>query len=207
MTMKTSVDCFTLRPMSLDDISSFSEWFWDFKDVAMFERNVPVPANLDSMQGSWRKSLEQAANPGAYWFIAISADGKPAGICGMEAVNYIHGDAVVSIFVARQFRKKGLATAMSISLLDLAFRQLRLYRVTTYYREDNSATHSTLSALAFQEEGRFRGGWFSDGKRRDVVITGLLGSEWEEARRRVIDTLAQSSDVIFKPSCWTSASE
>ncbi len=207
MAMNPSVDCFTFRPMSLDDVSSFSEWFWDFKDVALFERNHPIPTNLDAMKGSWQKSLAYATNPTAYWFIAISADGKPAGIAGLEAVNYIHGDAVVPAFVGRDFRRKGLATAMSISLLELAFRQLRLFRVTTYYREDNSATRSTLTSLGFQEEGRFRGGWFSDGKRRDVIIAGLLRSEWEEKRKPVLETLTQSSKVIFKPTCWTTSGD
>ncbi len=207
MTLKENDDCFTLRPMSLDDISTFSEWFWDFKDVAMFERNLPIPTNLDSLKGSWRKSLEYAANPSAFWFIAISADGNPAGIAGLEAVNYIHGDAVVPVFVAKEFRNRGLATAMGISLLNLAFGQLRLFRVSTYYRDDNAGTRSTLSSLGFQEEGRFRGGWFSDGKRRDVVSAGLLRSEWEEKRQSVLDTLTQSSKVTFQPTCWISSRE
>ncbi len=207
MAAKPSVDCFTFRPMSLDDISTFSEWFWDFKDVALFERSNPIPTNLDAMKGGWKKSLEYATNPTAFWFIAISADGRPAGIAGLEAINYIHGDAIVPAFVGRQFRRKGLATAMSISLLELAFRQLRLYRVSTYYREDNSATRSALTSLGFQEEGRFRGGWFSDGKRLDVIIAGLLCSEWEQTRKSVFEALTQNSQVVFKPTCWTNAGE
>ena len=207
MNPNENINCFTFRPMSLDDISTVSEWFWDFKDVAMFERNLPIPTNVHAMQDSWRKSLEYSANPGAYWFITVSSDGRPAGIAGLEAVNYIHGDAVVPVFVAKEFRKRGLATAMSISLLELAFRQLRLFRVSTYYREDNAGTRSTLSTLGFQEEGRFRGGWFSDGQRRDVIISGLLSSDWEQKRKSVFDTLAQNSKVIFQPTCWTSSSE
>jgi RimJ/RimL family protein N-acetyltransferase len=207
MTSNEIKNFFTFRPMSLDDISTFAEWFLDFNDVAMFERNMPVPKNEDALRESWRKSLEYAAIPGAFWFVAVSADGQPAGIAGLEAVNYIHGDAIVPCFIGPQFRKKGLATAMSISLLDLAFRQLRLFRLTTFYREDNLGTRSTLLSLGFEEEGRFRGGWYTDGQRQDVVIAGLLGSEWDQRRQSVLENLRQNHNVILKQTSWKSTGE
>lgn len=193
------------RPMGLDDIPKISDWFWDFGDVALFDRSLPVPVNIDTMRESWRASLISSTTPSAYWFIAESEGGEAAGVGGLQAVNYIHGDAVVPAFVARSFRGKGLATAMSVFLMDLAFLQLRLHRLTTYFRDDNTATRRALLTVGFREEGRFREGWFADGIRRDVILAGVLGSEWAAARDEVIGSLARNCKVSLNGGSWAPA--
>ncbi|MFD2740551.1 GNAT family N-acetyltransferase [Sulfitobacter aestuarii] len=195
MSTKTSSP-FTWRPLGLEDISKIADWFWDFEDVALFDRGLPVPVNIDAMRESWRSSLDHAQTPRAFWFIAEDANETPAGIAGLEAVNYIHGDAIVPAFVAEPFRKKGLATAMSVALIELAFQQLRLHRLTTYYRDGNTATLNALQTIGFTEEGRFREGWFVGGTRRDVVIVGLLASEWAGRRDRVLAKLPETCRAI-----------
>lgn len=189
----------SLKPLGLDDIQRIAEWFWDFEDVALFDRTLPVPTNADAMRESWRASLEYAASPRAFWFIAEDADKTPLGVAGLESVNYIQGDAVVPAFVSKEARGRGLATAMLASLFDLAFDQLRLHRLTTFFREDNAASRHTLEKVGFVEEGRFREGWFADGARRDVVIVGMLQSEWAERRTKVLKALATSGKVSLTP--------
>ena len=195
---------FTWRPLGLDDISNIADWFWHFEDIAMFDKSLPVPVNIDAMRESWRASLDYANPPRAYWFIAEDGDKKPAGIAGLESVNYIHGDAVVPVFIAEDFRKKGLATAMAVPLLDLAFNQLRLHRLTTFYREDNEATRLALQSVGFKEEGRHREAWFADGVRKDIVIVGILGSEWAATREKAIESLKDSCKVSVNLSNWNS---
>ncbi|GFE50409.1 acetyltransferase [Roseobacter cerasinus] len=191
----------TWRPMELDDISSISNWFWNVSDVALFDRGLPVPVSVDTLRETWRSSIAQASRPGAYWFMA-ERDGTAVGIAGLETVNYIQGDAVLPFFVTEGFRKRGLATAMTVALLDLAFRRLRLHRVTTFYRADNAATARVLEKIGFTEEGRFREAWFVEGDRKDTVIAGILGSEWTTGRDKVIEDLAASCTLSFSPISW-----
>ncbi|WP_298920061.1 GNAT family protein [uncultured Roseobacter sp.] len=192
----------TWRPLGLDDISRISDWFWNFADAALFDRSLPMPISEDALQQNWRKSMLCEGIPCAYWFIAEDENQEPLGIAGLESVNYIQGDAVLPFFVARDFRQKGLATAMTISILDLAFRQLRLHRVTTFFRDDNAATQRALQKVGFSEEGRFREGWFSSGVRKDIVIAGILGSEWIANRHQVVENVTESCKLSFVPTCW-----
>ncbi len=185
----------TLRPLGLDDIPKIAEWFWDFEDIALFDRTLPVPINVDAIRESWRASLEHATSPRAYWFIAEDADKTPLGVAGLESVNYVQGDAIIPAFVAKKARGRGLATAMLTSMMDLAFDRLRMHRLTTFYREDNEASRHTLDKVGFMEEGRFREGWFADGVRRDVVIVGILRSEWAERRAEVLEAQVKSGKV------------
>ena len=192
----------TWRPLELADIPQISEWFWNADDVALFDRALPVPVGIDILRENWRKSLEQTTPPSAYWFVAEDKDRSPVGIAALESVNYIQGDAVLPFFVAERFRKNGLATAMTVSMLDLAFRKLRLHRVTTFYRSDNDATRRALDKVGFSTEGCFREGWFTDGVRKDIVIAGILGSEWLGNRERVIREVARTCNLSFTPTCW-----
>ena len=201
MTHETA-EAVTWRPMGLDDIARISDWFWDFKDVALFDRTLPVPVSVDSLREGWRESMMQKTTPGAYWYIAEDDTTKPIGIAGLQSVNYIQGDAVLPFFVTERFRKQGLATAMTVAMLDLAFKRLRLHRVTTFYRSDNAATQRVLEKFGFVEEGRFREGWFVEGTRKDTVIAGILGTEWIASRDEVIESVAKSCNLSFSPTCW-----
>lgn len=188
------------RPLGLDDLSKISDWFWDSEDIARFDRSLPVPISIDGMRERWRTSLEYSSLPQAYWFIAEDEQQKPAGIAGLEAVNYVQGNAILPAFVGKEFRGMGLASAMSLHLIDLAFDTLRLHRLTTYYRDDNTATQRALSRVGFKEEGRYREAWFADGTRRDTIIVGLLASEWSETRDAVIEDVARSSKISLAPT-------
>lgn len=192
----------TWRPLGLEDISRISEWFWDFDDVALFDRTLPVPTSVDALRESWSKSIEYQKTPCGYWFIAESEAGKPLGIAGLESVNYIQGDGVMPFFVAKEFRNRGLASAMAVSILDLAFKRLRLHRVTTFYRADNAATQRALHKLRFSDEGTMRQAWFVQGERKDIVIAGILASEWIANREQIIETVRASCDLSFTPTCW-----
>jgi len=193
----------TWRPMGLNDIPRIAEWLWDFEDAGLFDRSLPVPVSEDGLRESWRRALEQTNPPAAFWFLAEAQNGTPLGICGLDNISYIQGDGVLPFFVADHFRGRGLAKAMSISMLDLAFNRLRLHRLTTYYRADNAPSAKALTRLGFATEGTFREGWFSDGIRHDIVIAGILASDWQAERARVIDSVRATCNLTFKPTCWT----
>lgn len=184
-----------LRPMGLDDLTHISSWFWNMADVSMFDRTTPLPTNKDALYESWRKSLTQTDPPTALWFIAEDAENKALGIGGLQAVNYIHGDAVLPMFISPDARGKGLATAITCRMMELAFNHLRLHRVTTYYREDNAVTQRVLAKMGFEDEGRQREGWFVGGTRMDIVQAGILAADWYGRRETVLEELGASGGM------------
>lgn len=171
--------------MTLEDLSAIDDWFWNFDDVALFDRGLPVPLNSAGMLTTWKPALEPGDPPKALWYLAMTEDKVPVGIGGLQAINYIHGDAVLPVFIKQSMRAKGVGTALTITLLNLAFDRLRLHRLTTYYRDDNEATDRALQRLGFKTEGRVREGWFADGAHRDVIQVGLLKTEWLDRRQEI----------------------
>ncbi len=192
-------DCtYTMRPMGIDDISTMTRWFSNFEDIALFDRNLPVPIGKEAVQESWKSALEFSDPPRSLWYIAENSEGEAVGLGGLQAINYIHGDAILPMFVARNARASGLATAVATTMLDLAFGQLRLHRVSTYYRDDHAASANVTRKIGFQEEGRVRQGWFGDGEYVDVIQVGILGSEWRALRDGLKQDLASRSNITLR---------
>ena len=123
--------------------------------------------------------------PKAFWYVAENEAKQPMGICGLQGINYIHGDAVTPIFVAKDFRNKGLAMLLMNAMINLAFSSLRLNRLSTMYRADNEASKKLCQLLGFTIEGKIRQGWYSGGRYGDIVMVGLLKSEWAETCRAI----------------------
>jgi RimJ/RimL family protein N-acetyltransferase len=107
------------------------------------------------------------------------------GLAGLQEINYVHGDAVLAILVAESGRRKGIGIRASALLLDMAFYHLRLTRLSSFVRADNEGSNRMTARLGFQEEGRIRKGWFTDGAHVDIRVIGLLQDEWETYRQRL----------------------
>jgi RimJ/RimL family protein N-acetyltransferase len=194
----TTDDTYVIRPMRTDDLPVVTSWFSDFEDIALFDRNLPVPICGDTVIESWKSMLDAGDPPRALWYIVETAGGDPVGLGGLQAINYIHGDATLPMFVARRARTNGLATAIATVLLDLAFNQLRLHRVSTCFRDDHATSERVTRKVGFREEGRVRQGWFRDGAYCDVIQVGILESEWRAVRDGLRQDLADRSGITIR---------
>lgn len=181
------------RPLGEADLSKLADWFACFEDLALFDRGLPVPVSREFVIESWKPALHYSDPPRSFWYIAEDEDASPIGICGIQSINYIHGDAVIPLFVSRDHRAQGYGTAMLHELIGLAFDQLRLHRLSTVYRSNNSATENLIKNTGFVEEGRIREGWYANDQHHDIVHVGLLKSEWPDKRDAIRERLAKSS--------------
>ena len=194
---------YCMRPMELDDVNTVSAWFEHLADLAIFDRNTPVPTNKTVLEGRWKETLSADANPKSYWFGIEDQDGKLIGITGLEGINYVNGDAIIAGYMADESRGKGIGLLISGAILDLAFDQLRLNRITTYYRDDNEASAKITKNVGFVNEGCKRNGWYSGGKYHDVITVGILASEWKQARKSLISKLGKTKEIQFGRAPWT----
>ena len=183
---------YSMRPMSLSDVETITKWSMNFDDAALFERNLPVPVGPKHIEDSWKSALEFHNPPKNLWYVAEDAQNAPVGMCGLESINYIHGDAVLPVFIEHKSRSKGLAVRMAVNVIDLAFDTLRLHRLTTHYRADHPISPFLTSKAGFVEEGRVRGAWYSNGTHNDIVYVGLLKSDWYSLRDKLREELTAS---------------
>jgi RimJ/RimL family protein N-acetyltransferase len=198
---------FYMRPMTMDDVPTIAGWFEQLADHSLFDSRAGLPANAASIEKDWQKSINGAEPRTSFWFSVDDAQSNLAAIVGLENVSYINGDGVLPLILASQERSKGLGIRIVAMVLDMAFDQLRLNRVTTFYRADNAASAKLINGIGFVEEGRMRQARYAGGHYHDQIFVGMLAQEWPEHRANLVQSLNSAVDLHFgragqKPKAW-----
>ena len=191
-----------MRPMGSEDIPIMARWFEHLDDLAVFDRHAPIPPNAEAMLAAWQEDLSKQEPRKSYWFTIDDDGSEVVGIAGLQSINYVHGDAVLPVYIAEPQRRKGIGIRACAMLLDLAFDHLRLIRVTSYYRADNEASRRMTGSIGFREEGRLRKAWFADGQHADIVVIGLLSEEWQTHREDLGGRLSPQTAVVLGRTPW-----
>jgi RimJ/RimL family protein N-acetyltransferase len=188
---------YRLRPLQLTDLPQIASWYEDVEDLGLFHRQMPVPQGADALAAGWRDAILAPEPRKSYWFSIEDEHELLVGFCGIEDINYVHGDAVTPMFVSRGARGAGLGLRSRALLLDLAFDQLRLTRITSIHRADNAASRRLNEACGLRPEGCIRRGWFAGGKHVDLLIFGILAEEWREHRSQLRQRLVPQTVVTL----------
>lgn len=130
----------------------------------------------------------------AAWFNALRTDpdlrgwmitraGAPMGLITLSGLSSHHRRASLHWFLgSAEARGRGVGRAAQVLGLDLAFGELGLHKVFAEVMADNDAALKAQSAAGFRREGYLRGHVLKGGEARDVVLLGILASEWAELR-------------------------
>lgn len=189
--------CFSLKPLAVEDLQQIAGWYEDIEDLTLIESKLPVPLNAQSLEKAWQNDLEQKEPRTSYLFSIRDGNLDPVGHVGLQDINYAHGNCVVFIFVRKDMRRSGVAMRALALVLDLAFLQLRMHRVTTYVHSGNMPSIALIKRLGFVDEGRLREGCFLDGDYCDVKVVGLLCEEWKSSRHPLSSALDDRVSVAF----------
>lgn len=192
---KNNTAWYRLRPLGLDDIPVIARWLEDIEDLAMFDRRVPVPLDTAATEAEWRSDIEAREPRSSYWFKIVGENSQAFGIAGLTQISYVHGNALMPMFIAEGARRRGIGIRTRALLLDLAFDQLRLARITSLHRADNIASRRLNESCAFKEEGCIRKGCYAGGRHVDQMIFGILAEEWR-ARRDVLRARLSSNVIV-----------
>ncbi|MFK8080369.1 MAG: GNAT family N-acetyltransferase [Granulosicoccus sp.] len=188
--------CFRMRPIEVSDADIVSGWYQQLDDVSIFDRQVPLPINQTDAATLIQALVNDHEKEKCHWFLTEDAQGAAVGMCGLENINMLHGHAILPMFIAERWRRSGVGIRMACMMIDLAFKQLRLNRVATLHRADNTASEVLLNRLGFKKEGTSRQSWFSQGQYYDVVNVAVLVDEWMQMRSKLLAEL--STDVIVE---------
>ncbi|ASJ71449.1 GNAT family N-acetyltransferase [Granulosicoccus antarcticus] len=192
-----------MRPIEISDADIVADWFQHLEDVSIFDRQLPLPINHTDVLSLIKSLVSDQKKQKCRWFIAESTDGTAIGMTGLEGINLLHGHAILPLFITEPCRRSGIGIRMACMMIDLAFKQLRLHRVSTIYRADNGPSAALLDRLGFKQEGVARQSWFSHGQYFDLMNVGLLLDEWEQARPALRTMLSNKVIVELGPRSST----
>lgn len=94
-------------------------------------------------------------------------------------IDKINRSAHIGILIGnKDFRGSGRGSEAVKLLLNYAFGELGLHRISALILEENLASRKTFAKLGFKEEGMYRDSVFKGGKFRNQILVSLLESEF-----------------------------
>lgn len=90
-----------------------------------------------------------------------------------------------------QYRGQGYATYAIYLLLEYAFDELGLHRVSGSWLAENTTSLFVGKMMGFRQEGVLRDYVYKTGKRHDMIIMSMLRDEFEQLRTRYAKQTAQ----------------
>jgi RimJ/RimL family protein N-acetyltransferase len=115
-----------------------------------------------------------------FWFgIRRREDDRLIGDILLDVVHWNAGDAFVGVAIGdRELWGQGYGTEAMNLLLEFAFTEINLRRVTLTVFEYNPRAVRSYEKAGFRHEGRLRRYLSREGKRWDELYMGILREEW-----------------------------
>ena len=169
-----------LRPFAITDAPDVQRLAGDWA-IADTTRVVPHPY-LDGLAEEWIETHEDPAEATLQIQLAVeeAASGKLAGAMSLVDISHEDSRAEMGYWIGKPFWGKGYCTEAARSLLSYAFQALELNRVCARYLKRNPASGRVLEKLGMREEGVLRNHNKKWSEFEDVVLCGILRTEWRD---------------------------
>lgn len=100
------------------------------------------------------------------------------GGIGMHEWNHFLKKAQVGYWIKKEFEGMGIIHRSLTYFIDFLFAKPGLNKIEIQFMPSNVRSAAVAERLGFKVEGIIRQSYFMNGKLDDLVVTGLLKSEW-----------------------------
>ncbi|MBU0635985.1 GNAT family N-acetyltransferase [Candidatus Micrarchaeota archaeon] len=146
-------------------------------------RFVPLPqphSKKDSIE--WiQKVRKENRNKRTYQFVIVDKKTKQlVGGMGLHHMSKINNKCEMGYLIYNKLRKKGIGFQAGQLVLELAFRKLKLNKVSLQIDIKNKASQALARKLGFFREGRLKQEYFRNGKYYDAFIYSIFKRDWKQ---------------------------
>jgi len=144
-----------------------------------YQRSEPPTAQQIDALIKWVVNEQATAPRLAYFLAATRKDtGEIVGEAVLKITNPAERQGELGFGIAPRFWKQGYATEISIALLDVAFSQLKLHRLSGQCSSENKGSIRVMQKVGMAREGMLREVNFARGKWWSTVIYSVLEHEY-----------------------------
>ena len=141
----------------------------------------PLPVSRTKVR-SWLEALSQADDEVAFGIVKKDIN-ELIGVMRLMKIDWWHRKAELATYIGDpRYQDRGLGKEAWRVLLDWAFQDLGLHRVHARILSENSRTIRAVKSLGFQIEGTLREDIYQERRYKDVVVMGLLDSDYAKKR-------------------------
>ena len=163
-----------LTPLVAADIPVMFKWINNREQVLF---NAPYRPVSDGQHAAWFEAIQQQKDT-VIFGIRLLKKGNLIGSCQLRSINPIHRTAELQIRLGEiREGRQGYGTEAIRLLLDFAFKDLNLYRVSVHVFVTNEAALRLYEKVGFVREGVLRKAAYIDGQHVDMAVMGILREE------------------------------
>ena len=164
-----------LRPRTEADLDAL---YSIASDLGTWDERTPsMPAPLT--RAAYEARLQQLdAGPDKAVSFVVAVGGEPVGSVSLFSFDDLARHAEVGIALLPEARGRGIGTAAIERIVEFAFVRCNLRRVHLQAIASNLAAIRAYEKAGFVVEGRQREHAWVRGRYEDIVVMGLLRSEW-----------------------------
>ena len=173
-----------LRPFKLGDAEQVQK-LADRIEVATTV-NLPHPYTLEMATG-WIKTHEADFQEGRNVTYAITLKGSGELIGTISLMDFTRGSnhARIGFWIGLPYWNMGYCTEAGKAILKYGFVERGLNRIHTAYMVSNPASGRVLEKLGMVYEGTQRQHITKLGEYEDLILVGLLRSDWEKSKKNL----------------------
>lgn len=169
-----------LREFRKEDLSEVLAIVGDPRVTDWLSFDTRTPEQADAMLAGILSRAAEAPRSEYYLAVALPHDDRLIGFARL-ALGGVQAGKVGYAIRADQWGH-GYATDAVRTLIDFAFQQLGLHRISAAIGPDNTASITVVRKLGFTEEGRIRHHVHTNGAWRDSILYSVLADEWDRTR-------------------------
>lgn len=173
-----STETISLSAVREIDLDLLLTWKNDFALVSMIAGS-PVPLSREQIE-NWYRGIQSDKNQVCLGVYCTTANGTQLiGITRLMFIDWVSRTAEFGMLIGpNSLRGKGFGYQALQSTISHAFTKLNLNRIWLRVTENNSAAIRIYEKAGFKREGLLREHYFADGRQHNMIVMGLLRSEW-----------------------------
>ncbi len=166
-----------MRPFNLSDAKEVQRMAGK-KTISDMTGAIPYPY-LDGMAEDWISKHVDAFQKDitVYWALEQTNSKKLIGSLSLM-LNLKNLRAEIGYWVGEEFWNKGFCTEAMIAAVKYAFEIKKLNKITCRHIATNPASGKVMTNAGMVQEGYLKQDSFRDDKFQDMVVYGLLKSDW-----------------------------
>lgn len=172
-----------LRGAEREDLPTFVRWLNDPAVRQGLDTHLPMSL---AREEKWFEDMMAHLPEEQVLVIEVKRGSKwtPIGSCDLDDIRWKDRNAEIGIMIGeKKYWDKGYGQEAMLLLMAHGFDTLNLHRLYLYVFEDNARAIHAYEKIGFVHEGRLREDEFGDGAYKDVLLMGMLRSEWDARKK------------------------
>ena len=165
-----------LESLKESDLHILFKWMND-RDLRLFNSNYyPVS---EEQHKNWFENLQNKKDT-FFFTIRLLETNELIGTCQLHSLNWIYRSAELQIRIGeKQYQNKGFGSEVLKLLLNFAFNDVNLKRISLHVFSTNSRAIHFYEKNGFKKEGILRKAAYIDGSYIDTIIMSILDEDHE----------------------------